>query len=81
MDEIFQQFSCQWNEINSEAEFQSVFDSSAPCILEEQGNKIQIFIRSYSNNEEDFKLAELAINYQKAEYSLEVIEAELRLGA
>ena len=49
-------------------------------MLEEQGNKIQIFILSYSNNE-DFKLAELAINYQEAEYSLEVIEAELRLGA
>ena len=79
MDEIFQQLSCQWNEINSEAEFQSVFGCRrALRILEEQGNKIQIFISSYSNNEEDFKLAELVINYQKAEYSSEVIEAEMK---
>ena len=35
---------------------------------------------SNSNNEKALKLAERAINYHKVEYSLEVIEAERRLG-
>ena len=37
------------------------------------------FLFSSNSNNEVLKLAEFAINYQKAEYSLEVIEAELRL--
>ena len=38
------------------------------------------FLFSSQSNNEVVKLAELAINYQKAEYRLKVIEAELRLG-
>ena len=41
--------------------------------------KFRFLFSSHSNNEV-LKMAELAINYQKAEYSLDVIEAELSLG-
>ena len=38
------------------------------------------FLFSSNSNNEVFKLAEFAINHRKAEYSLDVIEVELRFG-